>query len=117
MRPAAVSSGTCTTGRSSGWSPSRSAWGSGARLPERVESASYFVVSEALTNVAKYARATHASVNVTRDNGQVLVEVADDGIGGADPAAGSGLRGLVDRVSALGGELELESKPGEGTTV
>jgi signal transduction histidine kinase len=87
------------------------------RLPERVESASYFVVAEALTNVAKYARASHASVNVTRDDGEVFVEVADDGVGGADPAIGSGLRGLLDRVAALGGSLEVESQPGEGTTV
>lgn len=87
------------------------------RLPERVESASYFVVAEALTNVAKYARATRASVHVSRADGQVLVEVSDDGVGGADPAAGSGLRGLLDRVSALGGTLEIESEPGDGTTV
>ena len=89
----------------------------GERLPERVESASYFVVAEALTNVAKYARATRASVNVTRADGRVLVEVSDDGVGGADPATGSGLRGLVDRVSALGGTLEVDSPPGRGTTV
>ncbi|HEX2232809.1 MAG TPA: sensor histidine kinase [Thermoleophilaceae bacterium] len=89
----------------------------GDRLPERVESASYFVVSEALTNVAKYARATHASVNVTRDNGRVLVEVSDDGVGGADPGNGTGLRGLLDRVSSLGGSLEVDSRPGSGTTV
>ena len=75
------------------------------------------MVAEALTNVAKYAHATHASVNVTRDNGRVLVEVSDDGVGGADPAAGSGLRGLLDRVSALGGRLEVDSRPGRGTTV
>jgi signal transduction histidine kinase len=89
----------------------------GERLPERVESAAYFVVAEALTNVAKYAQATHASVNVTRDDGQVLVEVSDDGVGGADPGTGSGLRGLLDRVSALGGRLEVDSRPGQGTTV
>ena len=89
----------------------------GERLPDRVESAAYFVVAEALTNVAKYAQATHASVNVTRDDGQVLVEVSDDGVGGADPATGSGLRGLLDRVSALGGRLEVDSRPGRGTTV
>ena len=89
----------------------------GERLPDRVESAAYFVVAEALTNVAKYAEATHANVNVTRDDGRVLVEVSDDGVGGADPAAGSGLRGLLDRVSALGGMLEVDSQPGRGTTV
>jgi len=89
----------------------------GERLPDRVESASYFVVSEALTNVAKYARATRASVHVSRANGQVMVEVSDDGVGGADPAGGSGLRGLLDRVSALGGTFEVDSRPGDGTTI
>jgi signal transduction histidine kinase len=87
------------------------------RLPDRVESASYFVVAEALTNIARYAHASRASINVTRTDGQVLVEVSDDGVGGADPANGSGLRGLLDRVSALGGTLELDSPPGDGTTV
>jgi signal transduction histidine kinase len=87
------------------------------RLPQPVESAAYFVVAEALTNVAKYARASHAHVNVTRDDGRVVVEVADDGVGGADPAKGSGLRGLIDRVSALDGRLEVDSYPGRGTTV
>jgi signal transduction histidine kinase len=89
----------------------------GERLPERVESAAYFVVAEALTNVAKYSQATRASVNVRRDDGEVFVEVADDGVGGADPATGSGLRGLLDRVSALGGRLEVDSPAGRGTTV
>jgi signal transduction histidine kinase len=87
------------------------------RLPDQVESAAYFVVAEALTNVAKYAEATHASVNVRRQNGQVLVEVSDDGVGGADPTTGSGLRGLLDRVSAVGGRLEVDSRPGQGTTI
>jgi signal transduction histidine kinase len=87
------------------------------RLPDRVESAAYFVVAEALTNVAKYAQASHASVNVRRVDGQVLVEVSDDGVGGADPATGTGLRGLFDRLSAVGGRLEVESPPGQGTTV
>jgi signal transduction histidine kinase len=85
------------------------------RLPGPVESAAYFVVSEALTNVAKYARATHAEVTVRRDDGRVTVEVADDGVGGADAARGSGLRGLADRVSALDGSLAVESPPGGGT--
>jgi signal transduction histidine kinase len=89
----------------------------GGRLPERVESAAYFVVAEGLTNVAKYSRASHASVNVSRDDGVVLVEVSDDGVGGADPTRGSGLRGLVDRVSALDGSLEVDSRSGEGTTI
>jgi signal transduction histidine kinase len=87
------------------------------RLPDRVESAAYFVVAEALTNVAKYARATHASVNVRHQDEQLLVEVTDDGVGGADPSTGSGLRGLLDRVAAVGGRLELDSPPGHGTTV
>jgi signal transduction histidine kinase len=89
----------------------------GSRMPERVESAAYFVVAEALTNVAKYAQASHARVNVTQDNGRVMVEVADDGVGGADPTTGSGLRGLVDRVAALGGTLDVDSPPGRGTTI
>jgi signal transduction histidine kinase len=89
----------------------------GERLPGRVESAAYFVVAEALTNVTKYAHASHASVTVSREDGQVTVEVSDDGVGGADPATGSGLRGLFDRVSALGGSLEVDSEPGRGTTV
>jgi signal transduction histidine kinase len=87
------------------------------RLPDRVESAAYFVVAEALTNVAKYAQATHASINVRRQDGHVMVEVSDDGVGGADPATGSGLRGLLDRLSAVGGRLEVDSRPGQGTTV
>jgi len=73
--------------------------------------------AEALTNVAKYARATHARVNVRRHSGQVLVEVSDDGVGGADPATGSGLRGLGDRVLSVGGRFEVDSPPGRGTTV
>ena len=86
-----------------------------ARLPERLEAAAYFVVSEALANVAKYAHATHASVTVRDHDGHALVEVRDDGVGGADPAGGSGLRGLADRVTAVGGRIELASPAGEGT--
>ena len=89
----------------------------GDRLPQRVESAAYFVVAEALTNVAKYSGAAHAAVKVVRTDGQVLVEVTDDGVGGADPSKGSGLRGLLDRVSALDGRLEVDSEEGSGTTV
>jgi signal transduction histidine kinase len=85
------------------------------RLPEAVEAASYYLVAEALTNVAKYASASSVSVSVDRRNGRALVEVADDGVGGADPARGSGLRGLADRLEALGGELEVESPRGGGT--
>jgi signal transduction histidine kinase len=85
------------------------------RLPEAVETAAYFVVSEALTNVAKYARAEHATVRVEREDGRLVLEVSDDGVGGATPASGSGLRGLADRVAALDGELEIASPPGAGT--
>jgi signal transduction histidine kinase len=87
------------------------------RLPEPVEAAAYFVVAEAITNVARYARASHARVAVARDRDRVVVEVADDGAGGADPAAGSGLRGLADRVAALDGRLDVDSQAGHGTTV
>ena len=85
------------------------------RLPPAVEAAAYFVVAEALTNVVKYANATQARVTVSRVNGHAVVEVADDGVGGADPGRGSGLRGLADRVSALDGTLELRSPHGAGT--
>jgi signal transduction histidine kinase len=85
------------------------------RLPAPIEAAAYFVVAEALTNVVKYADASHAFVSVVRHNGHAIVEVRDDGVGGADPGRGSGLRGLADRVSALDGRLELESPLGEGT--
>ncbi len=87
------------------------------RLPEPVEAAAYFVVAEAITNVARYAHATHARVEVQREGGRLAVAVADDGVGGADPAKGSGLRGLSDRVAALDGRLEVESPAGQGTTV
>jgi signal transduction histidine kinase len=87
------------------------------RLPEAVELAAYFVVAEALTNVAKYANATHATVEVARENGRLVVEVADDGVGGADPEDGTGLRGLADRIAVLEGRLEIDSERGRGTTV
>ena len=87
------------------------------RLPEAVELAAYFVVAEGLTNVAKYSEASHATVNVQRENGRVVVEVADDGIGGADPGRGTGLRGLSDRLAVLEGRLEVQSEPGHGTTI
>jgi signal transduction histidine kinase len=87
------------------------------RLPEAVELAAYFVVAEALTNVAKYSKASHATVQVDRHNGRVVVEVADDGIGGADPGRGTGLRGLADRLAVLEGRLEVESAQGHGTTI
>jgi signal transduction histidine kinase len=89
----------------------------GPRMPEPVALAAYFVTSEALTNVAKYARATCATVRVTRPQGQVVVEVTDDGVGGADPTRGTGLRGLRDRVEALGGSLRVDDAPTGGTVV
>jgi signal transduction histidine kinase len=87
----------------------------GDRLPEPVESAAYFVASEALANVAKYSRASQATLTLARGAGHVTVEVADDGVGGADAGRGSGLRGLEDRIAALDGTLELVSPPGRGT--
>jgi PAS domain S-box-containing protein len=87
------------------------------RLPETVEAAAYYVVSEALANVAKYAEASSVAVSIARVNGRAIVEIADDGIGGADPTRGSGLRGLVDRVDALDGRLEVESPAGSGTRI
>jgi signal transduction histidine kinase len=89
----------------------------GERLPPAVEAAAYFVVMEALTNVAKYSRATAAEVTVQRVDGRVTVDVHDDGVGGADPGAGSGLTGLADRVTALGGRLVVDSPPGGPTVV
>jgi PAS domain S-box-containing protein len=88
-----------------------------ARFPKAVEAAVYFLVSEALANVAKYADAGSVRVRVRSEDGQVLAEVADDGRGGADAGSGSGLRGLADRVEALGGRLEVESPVGAGTVV
>jgi signal transduction histidine kinase len=87
------------------------------RLPAAVESTAYFVVSEALANVAKHARASTATIAAHQADGRLRVEVADDGVGGADPAKGSGLRGLADRVAALDGRLEVISPPGGGTRV
>jgi signal transduction histidine kinase len=87
------------------------------RAPEAVEAAAYFVVSEALTNVARHAQAEHAVVRVERRDGLLCVEIEDDGSGGAELAAGTGLRGLADRVGALDGELEVDSRAGRGTTV
>ena len=87
------------------------------RLPEPIEVAAYYLVSESLANVAKHAGASCATVDVSRTNGQVVVEVVDDGVGGADPERGSGLRGLADRVEALGGRLRVWSPSGGGTRV
>jgi signal transduction histidine kinase len=87
------------------------------RLPDRVEAAAYYVVSEALTNIAKHAQASAVRIRVQRTHGRAVVEIADDGVGGAERARGSGLRGLADRVDALGGRLHVESPPGRGTVV
>jgi signal transduction histidine kinase len=87
------------------------------RLPAPVEAAAYFLVAEALTNVARYAEASSARVEVRRDGEDLVVEVADDGVGGVDPEAGNGLRGLDDRVAAVGGTLEIDSPVGGGTRV
>jgi len=88
-----------------------------ARLPEPVEAAAYFVVAEALTNVARYSGASSATIRLARENGHAVVEVRDDGVGGADPGRGSGLAGLADRVAALDGRLVVDSPPGAGTLV
>jgi signal transduction histidine kinase len=82
-----------------------------------VEAAVYYLVAEAITNVAKYAQATEATVLVERSgsNGHVTVVVEDDGIGGANPEDGTGLVGLKDRIEALGGQLEIDSQSGRGT--
>jgi signal transduction histidine kinase len=87
------------------------------RCPEPVEVAAYYVVSESLANVGKHARASSATVDVCRVDGQVVVEIVDDGVGGADTERGSGLRGLADRVEALGGRLRVWTPRGEGTRV
>jgi PAS domain S-box-containing protein len=87
------------------------------RLPESVEAAAYYLIAEALTNVTKYAEASAVRIRLAAGDGNVVVEVSDDGVGGADPATGSGLRGLADRVEALGGSLEVASPAGAGTTL
>jgi signal transduction histidine kinase len=87
------------------------------RLPQQIEVAAYYVVSEALTNVAKYAAASVVHVDVHATDSVVELAVRDDGIGGADPTRGSGLVGLKDRIEALGGTLTIGGRPGEGTSV
>jgi signal transduction histidine kinase len=87
------------------------------RLPAAVETTAYFVVSEALANVAKHAGTCTATISARQAGGQLLVEVTDDGVGGTDPGKGCGLRGLGDRVAALDGRLEVHSPPGGGTRV
>jgi signal transduction histidine kinase len=87
------------------------------RLPRQVEAAAYYVVAEAIANVTKYAQASKVTVSIRRSNGYALVGVADDGIGGADPTLGSGLRGLADRLEALDGRLSVDSPPNRGTRI
>ena len=87
----------------------------GNQLPEQVAAAAYFVCAEALANIAKHAAASHVTVAVTAGDGRLRVEIADDGVGGADPARGSGLRGLADRLETTGGTLWVVSTPGRGT--
>jgi signal transduction histidine kinase len=86
-------------------------------LPSSLQTTAYFVVAEALTNASKHAGCERIDVRVSLDRGWVIVEICDDGVGGTDPARGSGLRGLADRVSALGGTLEIESPVDDGTTI
>jgi signal transduction histidine kinase len=86
-----------------------------ARFPPEVEAAAYFICAESLANVAKHAEASRVRIGITQDNGRLRVVVADDGAGGADVSRGSGLRGLCDRVGALGGSLAVDSPPGGGT--
>jgi signal transduction histidine kinase len=87
------------------------------RFDAAIEAAAYFVVAEALTNVVKYAHASDVRVTVMYSAGDLTVEVVDDGVGGADARHGSGLVGLMDRVGALAGRLEVVSAPGGGTRV
>jgi signal transduction histidine kinase len=87
------------------------------RFPPAVEAAAYFVCAESLTNVAKHAEASGVDIRITQEDGRLKVAIADNGVGGADPSRSSGLRGLRDRVEALGGSLVVESPPGGGTCV
>jgi signal transduction histidine kinase len=97
--------------------PTKVLFEASGRLPEPVELAAYFVASEALANVAKYAHATTVSMRVWRTEAIASIEIADDGVGGADDTGGSGLRGLADRVEALEGHLRVSSPAGAGTVV
>jgi signal transduction histidine kinase len=89
----------------------------GRRLPERVEVAVYYVVSETLTNAAKHADATVVHIDLETDDATVTLAIRDDGVGGADQGRGSGLVGLRDRVEALGGTIKIASPPGSGTSL
>jgi signal transduction histidine kinase len=87
------------------------------RLPGPIEAAAYYVVAESLTNVARHSQATRATIRLDRQSGCAVVEVEDDGIGGVNPDAGSGIRGLIDRIDALEGSLDVSSEPGRGTRI
>ena len=87
------------------------------RLDDSVEVAAYYVVAEALTNSAKYAQASRVIVHVDTAEENLTISIRDDGIGDADPARGSGLRGLMDRVAAHGGQMQIDSPTGEGTSL
>jgi signal transduction histidine kinase len=89
----------------------------GERLPPNVEAAAYYVISEATTNAAKYSDASEVFVRVAPEGEDLVVEIADDGVGGASLEAGHGLRGLADRIQALDGDLELKSPLGSGTRI
>ena len=87
------------------------------RLPEPIEAGAYYLIAEALTNVTKYAHASIVRLRVDACDARVIVEISDDGVGGANPAGGSGLRGLADRVDALGGSIDVVSPAGAGTSL
>ena len=89
----------------------------GERFDPGLETAAYFIACEGLTNAVKHADATRIELSAGRENGKLVVSVADDGVGGATPVAGSGLSGLSDRVAAHGGTLRIESDQGAGTTL
>jgi signal transduction histidine kinase len=91
--------------------------GSQTRLPEPVEVTAYYVTAEALTNVAKHASASLIQVDLDTEDGNVRLGIRDDGVGGAEPTRGSGLIGLRDRVEAIRGTLQVDSRPGQGTSL
>jgi signal transduction histidine kinase len=88
-----------------------------ARFPEPVEIAAYYVASEALANAMKHSRASHIEISLTTRHDRLLLSIRDDGVGGANPARGSGLAGLADRVEALGGSIHVHSPAGDGTHI